>query len=304
MKSFRTPLRNFPDGCERNQPRKPQFLKGDKEGSSCQVRELPLPASIQFDPISSTGSKSPAPIPNTGSKSPPPISNTGSKSSPPISNTKSSAGQNPSFVSDSDSSYQNPQPVNDSKSPSGQNPSPVSEVKSPRDQNQGQGSENKSPTGQNSNVGSESESPGRLSADLLELKISKIVDEILLNHGKSEKFSVKKKKDVDKALKKLSFHEKFNKNLQLFNEHLKEETINNATMYSCKTCPSFPSTINKVIAERHAKAHGFAKKRPRDHTFAYECVFCDEKFTKKKFSNIIKRSIVPKVLEKLPVLNA
>jgi KRAB domain-containing zinc finger protein len=126
--------------------------------------------------------------------------------------------------------------------------------------------------------------PPRMAPEVVEEKIREIAKEIALQCDKSKKSVAPKMKDHDavKTKQKLTYHEKLNKNHQLFSEHIKEESLVNSTMYSCKTCSSFPSTINRISAERHAKKHGLLRKRSRDLTLSYECSFCDERFKTKK----------------------
>ena len=86
-------------------------------------------------------------------------------------------------------------------------------------------------------------------------------------------------------MKKLSFHEKRSKNLKLFLEHIIEEMLDNkTTVYSCRSCPLFGKTVNKIKASRHAYMHGLPKKRKREINVIYECSFCDEKSNSKQDS--------------------
>ena len=124
----------------------------------------------------------------------------------------------------------------------------------------------------------------RMSPELLALRISQIAAEIVQQCDGTRKKADKtiKKDEVAKCIKRLSFHERCNRIAQLFSEHIKEESLENSTLYSCKTCALFPKTINRVFAERHARSHGFPKKRPREKSTLYECAFCDDKFNTKK----------------------
>ena len=118
-------------------------------------------------------------------------------------------------------------------------------------------------------------------------KISQLADEILSSERFKRLTEKGKKnkdvgKDVGKVMKKLSYHEKGRKNIQSFKDHIKEDSVENNILYSCKSCKLFPGTINKVLAERHAKSHDMPKMRSRDHKFIYQCSFCDENFKTKK----------------------
>ena len=127
--------------------------------------------------------------------------------------------------------------------------------------------------------------PPRMAPEVIEQKIREIARDIALQCNKSNTNVADKRNDqenVAKTKQRLTYHEKRNKNHQLFNENIKEDSMDNSTMYSCKTCSSFPSTINRIAAERHAKTHGMHKKRKRDRILSYKCSFCEEKFRTKR----------------------
>ena len=77
-----------------------------------------------------------------------------------------------------------------------------------------------------------------MAPEVIEEKIREIAREIALQCDKSKKSVAPKMKEHDavKTKQKLTYHEKLNKNQQLFSEHIKEESLVNSTMYSCKTC--------------------------------------------------------------------
>ena len=123
----------------------------------------------------------------------------------------------------------------------------------------------------------------------IEDRLNKVAIEILAELLNKKKFKSKnaselvKDKQIKKTLSKLSYDEKAKRDCKLFKEHITEEVRESSIIiYSCKTCQSFPSTINKVSASRHASSHEKSKKRKRGHTRRYECAFCDKVSKTKK----------------------
>ena len=108
--------------------------------------------------------------------------------------------------------------------------------------------------------------------------VREIAADILKTLGVAKK--VRKTKDTDKemkkTLKKLSYHEKVQRDIRLVKEHLVEQLNGiSSIVYSCRTCgESFPPTVNKVLATRHAISHSVPKKRQRGQNRTYECAFC------------------------------
>ena len=87
-------------------------------------------------------------------------------------------------------------------------------------------------------------------------RLNVIAAEILSEYRSKLKNKGKPKKNCDddqkKTLTKLSFHEKHNKNSELFSLHITEEILDTkSTIYSCRSCPSFPKTINRLKASKH-----------------------------------------------------
>ena len=126
----------------------------------------------------------------------------------------------------------------------------------------------------------------RMAPEVFEKKMKALVAEILLEYNtkRGSTPNVNKKHAVEKTQQKLKYHEKRLKNTQSYSQHIKEDLVENLTVYSCKTCQKFCLTTNKIVAERHAKTHGLAKKRLRVSSFVYKCSFCGEIHKTKKGS--------------------